>query len=356
MYAVLMAGGKGTRFWPKSRAARPKQLLNIIGEATMLQATVNRIRPLIPLENIYVVVGRDIEHEVRQQLPEIPEGNILVEPSAKNTAPCIGLAAVTIQKRDPQGVLAVLPADHVIGDEKLFLEALHVAEGIAEEGSHLVTLGIVPTRPETGYGHIRKGKRLKDIDGYSLYQVERFVEKPDLERAKAYTDSGQYLWNSGMFVWSLPVILEDLRLHVPDLYDGLMVIAQSLGTREEKETLESIYGSVQSISIDYGVMEKAQDVVVIPGSFGWSDVGSWASLGEIHQPDEHGNVVLCPFVGIETVHSIVVAHKKLVAAIGLQNMVIVDTPDALLICPRERVQDVKKIVEHLQAEGLDEYI
>lgn len=356
MYAVLMAGGKGTRFWPKSRANRPKQLLNIIGEDTLLQATVNRIGSVIPPENMYVVIGKEIEDEVRKQLPRVPGNNILVEPCARNTAPCIGLAAVTIQRRDPEGVMAVLPADHTIGHEERFLAALQAADQIAGEGPYIVTLGIVPTRPETGYGHIRKGKRFRDIDGLTICHVDQFVEKPDRKRAKAYTESGEYLWNSGMFIWSVSTILENLRHYLPDLHEGLMDIAVSLGTEGKEKAIERVYESVPSMSIDYGVLEKAGDVVVIPCSFGWSDVGSWVSLGEVYQEDENGNIVLCPFVGIDMKNSIVVAEQKLVAAIGLENMIIVDTPDALLLCPKERAQEVKDIVERLQQEDLDEYI
>ena len=356
MYAVLMAGGSGTRFWPKSRENMPKQLLNIVGTETMIQATVTRIKPLVPVENIYVVIGQTIEDEVRRQLADIPGENILVEPCARNTAPCIGLAAITIQKRDPQGVMVVLPADHAVENEKRFLSVLKVAGQIARERPNLVTLGIVPTRPETGYGHIRRGERLKEKDGLPVCRVEQFVEKPDLERAKQYTESGEYLWNSGMFVWNVSTILENIRRYMPDLYEGLMQISESLGEGEESDTVRRVYESLQPESIDYGIMEKAENVLVLPGDFGWSDVGSWASLAEVNPPDEDGNVVDGPFVGIETADSVFVAPEKLIAAIGVKNIIVVDTEDALLVCSKDRAQDVKKIVEILKDRGRREYL
>jgi mannose-1-phosphate guanylyltransferase len=322
----------------------------------MIQASVTRITPLIPAENIYVVIGKEIEDEVRRQLPHIPGANILVEPYARNTAPCIGLAALTIQKRDPEGVMAVLPADHAIQQRERFLEVLKVAGGIANEGPHLVTLGIVPTRPETGYGYIQRGKRFKEIDGFSIYHVKRFVEKPDLERATKYTESRDYLWNSGMFVWTVRTLLEKIQHHMPDLYDGLLTVSKSLGHRAEKSTIEKVYQSLRSESIDYGVMEQARNVLVIPSDFGWSDVGSWASLSEVNPQDGDGTVVEGQFVGIETTDSVFVVPEKLVAAIGVQNIVVVETQDALLVCSKERAQDVKKIVEYLKDKELKKYL
>ncbi|MFQ6092394.1 MAG: mannose-1-phosphate guanylyltransferase [bacterium] len=356
MYAVLMAGGRGTRFWPKSREKRPKQLLKIVGDETMIQATVARVRPLVPVEDIYLVVGQGIEDEVRRQVPEVPVENILVEPCPKNTAPCIGLAAVHIQRRDPGGIMAVLPADHIVADAERFRRVLEAAEKIAARGPRLVTLGIVPTRPETGYGHIRKGERGEDVDGQPTFRVRTFVEKPDLERAKRYTESGEYLWNSGMFVWSVSTILESIRQYMPDLHRGLMEIATSLGSGQEPDVTEKVYRSLQAVSIDYGVMEKAQEVVVIPSDFGWNDLGSWAALWEVSPQDVDGNAIFGRLVGIEVRDSIVVAPEKLVAAIGIEKMIVIDTPEALLLCPKDRAQEVKKIVEQLRKGGLGEYL
>ena len=356
MYVVLMAGGSGTRFWPKSRKKKPKQLLNIFGERTMLQTTVERIQPIVPVENIYVVIGEEIEDEVRKQIPDVPVENILVEPLAKNTAICIGLAAVTIQRRDSQGTMAVLPADHIIVDEKQFRRVLLNAERVAASGPYLVTLGIIPTRPETGYGYIRKGEKLQIIADQEIYRVRQFIEKPDVERAKKFTASGEYFWNSGMFLWSVSTLLVNIRRHMPVLYDGLMEIVESLDSEHEVDTVLKVYQTVDNISIDYGVMEKTEDVVVLPSHFGWSDVGSWASLGHVSQQDDRGNVVQGRFIGLESNESIVVAPEKLIAAIGINNLIVVDTPDALLLCPKDRAQEVKKIVEYLEAEGLIEYL
>jgi mannose-1-phosphate guanylyltransferase len=251
--------------------------------------------------------------------------------------------------------MVVLPADHVIGDEAAFRVMVQIGARLAGSGSHLVTLGVAPTRPETGYGHIQIGQQMGEIDGHPFYRVQAFIEKPDWPRAKTYTESGQYLWNSGMFIWSVETVLESLRRHLPDLHGGLMSIAATPGKQQRRQKIESVYRSMDSISIDYGVMEKADNVIVVPCHFGWNDVGTWASLGDIQQADAHGNVVLCPFVGLETTNSIIVAQQKLVATIGLDDLIIVDTPDALLICPRERAQAVKEIVERLHAEGLDAY-
>ena len=252
--------------------------------------------------------------------------------------------------------MAVLPADHVIEHTERFLQVLKVAGRVASESPNLVTLGIVPTRPETGYGHIRKGSRFKDIQGFSVWYVEEFVEKPDLERATQYTESGAYLWNSGMFVWNVSTILGSIEQLMPDLYHGLGIISKSLGEGTERDTVERVYQSLPSESIDYGVMEKAKNVVVIPSDFGWSDVGSWASLAEVNPLDGEGNVIEGQCVGIETTDSIFVVPQKLVAAIGLKNIIVVDTEDALLVCSKDRAQDVKKIVDILKKRGRKEYL
>ncbi len=356
MYAVFMAGGSGTRFWPMSRRRRPKQLLKIVGDQTMMQATVNRIRPIIPPENMYVVTGADLADDVRRQVPDIPAGHILTEPIPRNTAPCVGLAAITIRRHDPHGTMIVLPADHVIREERRFLELLTAAARVAAERPFLVTLGIVPDRPETGYGYIRKGEKTLDMGEHDIFRVAQFVEKPDLERARQYVSSGAYLWNSGMFVWRVEAILDNIRRHLPLLFEGLEKIAEGGGNAGQNEILRTVYQSLTPVSIDYGVMEKTMDAVVIPCDCGWNDVGSWASLGQILPKDDAGNTSLGQFVSLETTNTIAVAPDKLVAAIGLDNLVIIDTADVLLVCPKDRAQEVKWIVEHLGEKGLEKYL
>lgn len=356
MYAVIMAGGRGTRFWPRSRKRTPKQLLNIAGKGSMIRETVARIRPLVKPEEILVVIGRIIEDEVKRQLPEVPVENIIVEPVGRSTAACIGLAALYIKRKDEEAVMAVLPADHVIKHVEQFRQIMAAAERMAFKDHYLVTIGIRPTHPETGYGHIHFGEEVKVVDGQPIYKVLEFTEKPSLELAEQFMATGEYLWNSGMFFWKLSTIFENLRVHMPQLYDGLVKIEKALGTPREQEVIESVYQSLESVSIDYGVMEKAERVVVIPAGLGWSDVGSWTALEEVRDKDPQGNVFVGDHINIDTRDSIVFSPEKLVATIGLKDIIVIETEDALLICPKERAQEVKHIVELLEERGMEEYL
>ena len=356
MFAVIMAGGKGARFWPRSRERMPKHLLDIQGERTIIRETVDRIRPLVPPERTLIVTGRSHAAELIRRLPEIPAENILIEPVGRNTAPCIGLAALHIQKRVPDAVMLVLPSDHRIGNENAFRRVLTAADEVASERDSLITIGIRPTGPETGYGYIELGDLLPNCGAAGTCGVRSFREKPSREQAQEFLHQGRFLWNSGMFVWKVSTILKAIKRFLPELHEGLMQIREALGTEREEEIVGEVYSAQKAVSIDYGVMEKAEDVLVVPGDFGWSDLGSWDALWEVSGKDENGNAVRGAFIGIDAGDSLVHSPGKLVAIIGVRDLVVVETDDALLICRRGRSQDVRKVVEILERKGLTEYL
>jgi len=356
MFAVIMAGGKGSRFWPRSREKMPKHLLDILTERTIIRETVDRIRPLVPAERTLIVTGRSHAAELIRQLPEIPAENILIEPVGRNTAPCIGLAALHILKRVPDAVMLVLPSDHRIGNEKAFRGVLQAAAGAAARGESLVTIGIRPTGPDTGYGYIEQGDLFSTSGNEELYRVRSIREKPLREQAEQFLKQGGFSWNSGMFVWKASTILKAIEQFLPDLYRGLLQIREALGTDREEEVVGTIYAGQKAVSIDYGVMEKAKDVLVIPGDFGWSDVGSWDSLWEVAGKDRDGNAVRGPFLGIDAGDSLIHSPGKLVVLVGVRDLLVVETDDALLICRRGRSQDVRKVVERLEREGRKDYL
>lgn len=347
MYALIMAGGSGTRLWPHSRSDRPKQFLRLHGQATMLQETVKRILPLIPSDRIYIVTGSMYANLVREQLPELPADNLLIEPSGKGTAPAIGLGALHIRRRDPNAVMAVLSADHGIERDDVFRQQLVIGSVMAKQG-FLVTLGIKPTVPATGYGYIESGDILYDDDDQKVFRVMRFVEKPSLERAQSYLESGTFFWNAGMFVWSVESIMGELQRFEPELAQNLTTIDDHLSDGSGQQVLENVWPSMPNIAIDVAVMERTKHAVVIPADIGWSDVGDWAALADILPRDSHGNVVQGVSVSIDTRNTLIYGDKRLVATIGIQDLVIIDTHDVLLICPRERAQDVKAMVAEIR--------
>lgn len=341
VYAVIMAGGSGTRFWPLSRRARPKQLLHLGGAPeSLLQATVRRLERLeIPPARVLVVTSALIAPAVREDLPTVPRENVLAEPAARNTAPCVGWAAHVAVARDPDAVLAVLASDHHIADEAAYAAVAQRAIDVAADGT-LVTVGLKPTRPETGYGYLQLGEAL----GASARRVLRFVEKPELARATDMVAAGDYLWNSGQFFFRADVILRELGTHVPELSRGLAELAS------DPSSLARIYGTLPRVSIDVAVMEKAARIAVVPGDFGWSDVGSFATAWELATKDAGGNAAPPDAVLVDTENCLVRAPAgKVVALIGVSDLVIIDTGDALLVMPRDRAQDVKKVVDALTA-------
>lgn len=352
--ALIMAGGRGERFWPKSRRSMPKQFLSLTDDGkTMIQLTVERILPLVDIEDIFIVTNRDYRGLVKEQLPELPERNILCEPVGRNTAPCIGLGAVHIAKKYSDAVMFVLPSDHLIKYNTMFLNTLADAAQVAEQGENLVTIGITPDYPETGYGYI---KFQPEQALGRAFVVERFVEKPDLETAKAYLETEQYLWNSGMFTWKVSTILHNLEQFLPETYAGLVHIQNSIGTDEEETVLEQEFSAFESVSIDYGVMEKAKNIYILSGSFGWDDVGSWLAVGRIRKSNEFGNVISGNAVTVDTRECIIQGEDKLIATVGLGDVIVVDTKDALLVCHKDHAGDIKKVLENLKICNRTEYL
>ncbi len=345
-YAVIMAGGVGSRFWPSSRAASPKQLLDLTGcGSTMIASTVSRLQPDIPPERVIVVTGQVTLDAVAAALPMVPRENILAEPTGRNTAPCIGWAAVHVRQRDPEGVLAVMPSDHLVADTKRFLSSVRTAVETARDGA-MVTFGITPDHPETGFGYIEMGDEM--VDG--VRGVVRFVEKPDLETAERYLAAGNFTWNSGMFFFSAEKILSEIGRQMPELKSGLDEIDAALTAGKEEEVLQRVFPSLPSESIDYGIMEGAAGIRCVPVDFGWSDLGSWGAAYELSAKDESGSAVDADVVTVDMKNCLVRAPKdKLVAMVGVEDLIVVDTGDSLLVCRRERAQDVKKIVDELKA-------
>ncbi len=350
--AVIMAGGRGERFWPKSRNSCPKQFLSLTSDGeTMIRKTVNRLRPMVEAEDIFIVTNAAYKDLVKEQLPEVPEDNILAEPCARNTAPCIAFAAAVIGRKYDDAVMLVLPSDHLIGYEDIYVSTLKKAVAVAEEGKNLVTIGITPTYPETGYGYINFGK-----EAGSAYEVERFVEKPDLPTAKKYLASGKYLWNSGMFVWKISSIMTDLKEFMPDIYEGALRIGEAFGTEKFTETLVKEFTAFTSESIDFGIMEKASNIYTIPGSFGWDDVGSWLAVERINETDDDKNYIDGDVITVDSKRTTICGGKRLVAAIGTRDIIIVDTDDVLLVCSKNNTQDVKKVIAQLKEHGRNELI
>ncbi len=351
LYAVILAGGSGTRFWPQSRQSRPKQLLTIVGNKTMIRATVERILPEIPFERVLVLAGVSCADAIRDELPELSQDRVVAEPSGRNTAPCIALAAYKLAKYDPDAVMAVLPADHIIGKEAIFRNALRLGCEVALKGDHLVTFGIVPDRPETGYGYIERGDTAFFLGHSTVFQVKNFVEKPDRARAQEYLDSGNYFWNSGMFLWKADAIIKAFENHLPQISRVMEKHLSALNTEDEPNALEQIYASVDSVSIDYGIMEKTDGVLVIPLDCGWNDVGTWSSLHGVWGGDSEGNAVEGHALCLNSNGCVVSSPHKLATLIGVEDLIVVDTPDALLVCRKTSAQDVRKLQELLRERG-----
>ncbi|SFX09945.1 mannose-1-phosphate guanylyltransferase [Ruminococcus sp. XPD3002] len=350
--AVIMAGGRGERFWPKSRNNRPKQFLSLTSDGeTMIQKTVKRLLPLVDMEDIYIVTNAAYTELVLDQLPDLPKENILAEPCARNTAPCIAFAAAVIKQKYDDAVMLVLPSDHLIGYEDIYINTLKKAIRAAEQGKNLVTIGITPTYPETGYGYINFGKECGDT-----YEVERFVEKPDLPTAKEYLASGKYLWNSGMFVWKVTSILADMKEFMPDIYDGAVRIGEAFNTPGFEDVLVKEFYAFRSESVDFGIMEKADNIYTIPGSFGWDDVGSWLAVERINETDDDKNYIEGDVISIGSERTTICGGKRLVAAVGLEDIIIVDTDDAVLVCSKNSTQDVKKVIAQLKEAKREELV
>jgi mannose-1-phosphate guanylyltransferase len=360
-YAAIMAGGGGTRLWPLSRRSRPKQSLALFDEKTLFQVAIDRIRPLIPIERIFVMTGEDQVALLKAQYPEIEDRNFLIEPHPRGTAAAIGLAAIHIEALDPDGTMACLTADHFIKNESEFRETLFAALSGAYDGG-LYTLGIQPTGPDPSYGYIHKGENCAEFAAHQVYKVEAFKEKPDREIAQKYLESGEYLWNSGMFFWRADVILEEMRAQLPNLFSGMRAIQESIGAQDYDDVVRNKWDTFESTTIDYGVMEGARDVFVVPvAGLGWVDVGDWGRLFDILNADKDGVVASKSDIMLDSKNNMVIRApnidaEKLVALLGVEDLVVVETPDVLLICRRQSAVQVKAMVEKLKSSGMERYL
>jgi mannose-1-phosphate guanylyltransferase len=345
LYAVIMAGGVGSRFWPRSKEKKPKQLLRVVGNNTMIQDTVKRLEGLVENKNIIVITNKVQKMRVKEQLPQLPEENIIDEPFGKNTAACIGLASILIKAKNDDAVMITLPADHLIKDDELFRQCLSKAADFAYKSKGLVTIGITPTRPETGYGYIQFDDTKIEND---IYKVLAFAEKPSLSIAREFVESGDFLWNSGIFIWRVDAIYEEMKKYLPDLTEGLEKIEKTIGTPGFEKQLVQVYGQLKSISIDYGVMEKSKIVYLTKADFYWNDVGNWEAVYEVSEKNEDGNVIVGDVYSEKSFSSYIFSPRKFTAAIGIENLIIINTNEALLICHRNNAQDVRDVVDYLK--------
>jgi mannose-1-phosphate guanylyltransferase len=355
---VIPAGGGGTRLWPRSRQETPKQFLDVVSERTMLQETADRVRALVPPERLFVITNARHVAPVQEQLPEMPPANIIGEPMGRDSAPAIGLMATLLEKRlGPDAVMVVLPADHVIPNDAHFRAILRLAAEVAGDG-WLVTLGIPPTGPDTGFGYIQSGEAIREADGLTVRQVQQFKEKPKQEVAEQYLHDGGYFWNAGMFIVTVRTLRGLYKSLLPQMEEGFAKIVAALGTDTQDTVLQEVFPTLEKISVDYAIAEKADKVAVIPADMGWNDVGSWARLAEVLAKSGHEteNIVVGHHLGVDTTGTMIYSPKRLIATIGLTDMIVIDTPDATLICPKSRSEDVKKIVDALKAQGRNDLL
>jgi len=350
-FAVIMAGGVGKRFWPQSRRVTPKQLLPIAGNESMLRMTIDRLKNITDPGQILIITNSDQEEAIRLECPELPEDNILIEPEGKNTAPAIGLAAIIIQHRDPDAIMGVFPADHYIKDVKSFADYMQQGIKIANEMKGLVTFGVVPTRPATGYGYIQFHGRTNPVE--PIYAVKAFAEKPDMKTAQLFLESGDFLWNSGMFVWRVDSILQSFQEFLPEIWDSLDNIKGAIGKTVWNSVLTVEWATLRSISIDYGIMEKAQNVYVVRVDFSWNDVGSWDAVYDMREKDGNRNVSKGQIIFHGSENNLVFAEGKTVALVGIDDLVVIDTKDALLIIPRGQTERVKDLVDSFEKQKRD---
>lgn len=341
--ALIMAGGKGTRFWPLSTEEKPKQFLNLIGEETMIQMTINRIKPIIPIERIFVCTGERYVDLVKGQLTELPDRNIIIEPEARNTAPCITLSAMVIDRYYKNSNMVVLPSDHLIKDEEEFRNTLLAADKfIKEKDKAIVTLGMNPIRPEVGYGYIKYSEDVVKIDNFRVKKVDTFVEKPNLETAKQYLREGNYLWNGGMFIWSINNIINQINMYSPNTYNALIDV-RKVNEKELQKTINNNYENTEGISIDYAVLEKSKDVYVIPSNFGWDDVGSWEAFDRYKEKDIFGNVYVGKTKAVDGRNNLIISSSHSVVVEGLSDIYVIENDGKILVGCKSNVSNVKKL-------------
>lgn len=350
-FVVIIAGGKGERFWPQSRAHRPKHLLPIVGNKPMLAQTLDRVRPLVPAKNIFVITSAVQEKAVREVCAKLPEENIIAEPVGRDTAPAVALAAALIEARDPEGVFAVLPADHIIHDAKAYQRDLRAAFAAAASSDVMVTIGIEPTEPATGFGYIQRGDKWRNFERRPVFKVRRFVEKPSLDVAKQYLASGDYVWNAGMFVWRASVVFAALQAHASELAKGIKPIRAALAEKRPlAPVLKRVYPKLVKISVDYALLEKSANVVVLPSSFDWGDVGSWPAVPDHYPKDPAGNVTKGATVIEQGKNNIVFSSEgHLTAVLGIDDLIVVNTPDATLVAPKAKAQEIKAVLKRIEA-------
>ncbi|MEX1029326.1 MAG: mannose-1-phosphate guanylyltransferase [Paenibacillaceae bacterium] len=354
--SLIMAGGKGERFWPKSRTSLPKQFLNISGNKSMIQQSITRLEQLIPIEQIFVVTNELYAELIKAQIPQLPIENIIIEPIGRNTAPCVGLASIIIEERFPDSTMVVLPSDHIIQNEQGFIQILQTAVQIASNDHNIVTLGISPTYPETGYGYIESSEEVQQINDLEVHKVTKFVEKPDVKTAQEYLNSGNYFWNSGIFIWKTSVIRACIKEFMPDMHDVLETMKAGFELGNAKEIIRNEFYKMPDQSIDYGIMEKADNIYVIPCLFGWDDVGSWTALERINDLDENGNVIRGNILNLDTKGCIIESNGKLIATLGISDLIIVETEDVTLICSKDKAQELKSLIKELKIQKLEQYL
>lgn len=352
MYCVIMAGGSGTRFWPYSRHSRPKQLLKIVGETSMLQMTVDRLKKINTIQDIFIVTRQDLADVIKEEIIGVKPENIIIEPSGKNTAPCIGLSALKIAKLQKNAVMGIFPADHLIVGHKWFVKAITSAKHIALKKKALVTIGLKPTFPSTGYGYIQYDPE-SDADHLDAYNVKVFAEKPHLSLAKKFIGSGDFLWNSGMFIWTVDTFLKNVKNHMPDLFHQLSKIDKLI---TEGKDFKDVWEKIKPESIDYGIMEKAKDVYLIKAKFEWSDLGSWNTVYDYMHKNDDGNAIKGDGIVLNGKNNFIQSDNRLTAIVGLDNIVVVNTDDATLVIPKDQVEDVKDLVNYIKKQNRKELL
>ncbi len=356
IYTLIMAGGSGTRFWPRSKTQKPKQYLNIFGESSLLQDTIKRFATFTEKENIYIVSSATQAKVLEEQTPMLPKQNLIYEPVGRNTLPCIGLAAMYAERENPDGIMVVSPSDHLITNNQLFEDTVLAAVKIADKRDGIVTIGITPSYPATGYGYVKTKEDITGSEKIAQFKVERFVEKPDEKTASEYLKQGGFYWNSGLFVFKVSVFLEAVEKFTPELYADLRKIQTDFGNPTYEETLDTIYRAVKGISVDYGIMEHADNIFLVEGNFDWNDLGSWESVYLTDKKDENGNAGSGETLLVDTQNSYVYSDKNLVAVVGLEDVIVVQDGNTTLVCKRDKAEDVKKIVEKLKSDNKDQYL
>jgi len=356
LYTLIMAGGAGTRFWPRSKTAKPKQYLNMFGDDSLLQSTIKRFSTFTETDNIYVVSAKSQAEVLEEQTPMLPKDNLIYEPVGRNTLPCIGLAAMLAENENPDGIMVVSPSDHLIEDYELFEETVLAAAKIADEKNGIVTLGIKPTFPATGFGYVQTAEDITGSEKIKQFKVERFVEKPDVQTATGYLKKGGFYWNSGLFIFKISVFIDSIKEFAPDLYNDLKKIQADFGTSSYEKTLDTIYRAVKSISVDYGIMEHAKNIYLVEGNFDWNDLGSWESVYLTDKKDNNGNAGSGESIFIDSKNSYIHSENGLIALVGLDDVIVVQDGNTTLVCKRENAEDVKKVVDQLKAENKTQYL